>query len=346
MGDIESQLREVVGRATGRDAQTAEVQKLKGDASNRSYFRVRENGQSHIVMVMPLGSTKSEEATKGEPPAELPFVNVHRYLSKLGVRIPQIRRYEPERGLMVLEDLGDELFENAQARGDAAREQWYGAAVDALARLRVRADREHDASCLAFGRAFDADLYEWELHHFRAYGLEARQGLTISGAELRRLGELFRALAEQLDREPRGFTHRDYQSRNLMVVAGELVVIDFQDALQGPRQYDLVALLRDSYVQLDRPFVEKMLHRYIAAFAREGGEELEPAAFIATFDRLTVQRKLKDAGRFIFIDLVKKNPGFLPYVVPSLGYVREAFERVPELAELRGLLAKHVPELR
>jgi aminoglycoside/choline kinase family phosphotransferase len=345
MADIEILLRDVVNRATGRSTSGAEIIKLKGDASNRSYFRVRENGQTHVVMVMPL-EPKSEEVTKGEAPKELPFVNVHRYLNKLGVRVPEIRRFEPERGLMVLEDLGDELFEHAQARGPSEREHWYGHAVDTLAALRARADKERDAGCLAFGRAFDADLYEWELHHFRAYGLEVRQGLTMSGAELRRMGELFRGLAETLDKEPRGFTHRDYQSRNLMVVDKKLVVIDFQDALQGPRQYDLVALLRDSYVQLDRPFIEKMLNRYIESYHKEGGEKLDAKQFIATFDRLTVQRKLKDAGRFIFIDVVKKNPGFLPYVTPSLGYVREAFERVPELAELRTLLAKHVPELR
>jgi aminoglycoside/choline kinase family phosphotransferase len=343
--NIENQLREVVARATGRDAASARVLKLKGDASNRSYYRVQEPQQSHVVMVMPL-EVKSEEVTKGEPPKELPFVNVHRYLHQLGIRVPVIRRFEPERGLMVLEDLGDELFENAQARGPAERETWYGRAVETLARLRARADNARDPECLAFGRAFDADLYEWELHHFRAYGLEARQGLTSSGPELRRMGELFRQLAEQLDAEPRGFTHRDYQSRNLMVVDGQLVIIDFQDALQGPRQYDLVALLRDSYVQLDRPFIEKMLHRYIEIYQKESGQTLDAKAFIATFDRLTIQRKLKDAGRFIFIDLVKKNPGFLPYVVPSLGYVRDAFERVPDLAELRGLLSKHVPELR
>lgn len=346
MADIELQLREVVGRATGRPAHAAKVIKLKGDASNRSYYRVVEDAQSHVVMVMPPDSTRSEEATKGEAPKELPFLNVHRYLGKLGVRVPEIRRYEPERGLMVLEDLGDVLFEHAQARNGAEREAWYGRAVETLARLRARAEQQQDASCLAFGRAFDADLYEWELNHFRAYGLEVRQGLTLSGAELAKLTQLFRKLAEQLDAEPKGFTHRDYQSRNLMVVNAELVVIDFQDALQGPRQYDLVALLRDSYVQLERPFIEQMLKRYIATYQSESGQKLEEQQFMATFDRLTVQRKLKDAGRFIFIDVVKKNPGFLPYVVPSLGYVRDAFERVPELAELRTLLARHVPELK
>src|SRR4051812_44712579 len=143
MSDIDSQLKGVVGRATGRDAGAAQIQKLKGDASNRSYFRVREGGASHIVMVMPLDA-KSEEATKGEPPKELPFINVHKYLLGLGVRAPETRRYEPTAGLMVLEDLGDELFEHAQAKDDAAREHWYGLAVDALASLRARADKNRD----------------------------------------------------------------------------------------------------------------------------------------------------------------------------------------------------------
>ena len=93
----------------------------------------------------------------------------------------------------------------------------------------------------------------WELHHFREWGLEAWSGKKPSASERARARRAPSAgIAEQLAAAPRGFTHRDYQSRNLMVKDGELVVIDFQDALQGPRQYDLVALLRDSYVELDR----------------------------------------------------------------------------------------------
>ncbi len=246
---------------------------------------------------------------------------------------------------MLLEDLGDVTFEAALLSSPAAREALYGRAVELLAALRARAEREKDLSCLAFTRAFDVELYNWELHHFREWGLEARAGLAPTAAERARLDELFLAIAQTLDAEPKGFTHRDYQSRNLMVKGADLVVIDFQDALLGPRQYDLVALLRDSYVQLDRPFIEAMLARYLDAFERAGGERLDRARFVQGFDLLTLQRKLKDAGRFVFIDRVKKNPGFLPYVAPSLAYVRAAFERVPEQAELRNLLARHVPEL-
>src|SRR2546427_2781918 len=75
-----------------------------------------------------------------------------------------------------------------------------------------------------------------------------------------------------------------------MVLAnGEQVVIDFQDALQGPRQYDLVALLRDSYVELDRPLIDAMLARYLKAFEAEGGQPLEASDFVGFFDLLTVR---------------------------------------------------------
>ena len=342
---LENTLREFVGNAIRADGQNLPVKKLKGDASNRSYYRVG-NFPSWVVMVMPTDGVKSEEKTKGEAPTELPFVNVQRYLKNLGVRVPAILKYEPAQGLMILEDLGDVTFEKAQSQSAEAREKYYGRAIDLLAQMRAKAEQTRDDGCLAFTRAFDTELYDWELHHFREYGLEARYGVTPTEAERARLNELFLGLAKQLDAEPKGLTHRDYQSRNLMVKSDELVVIDFQDALQGPRQYDLVALLRDSYVELDRPFIEKMLDRYRQSFAAAGGPQLDRARFIEVFDLLTIQRKLKDSGRFEFIDRMKKNPDFLPYVQPSLGYVRAAFERVPAMNELRELIAKYVPELR
>jgi hypothetical protein len=343
--DIEAALRAQVGQATGRPVPQAPIKKLKGDASNRSYYRVGQPPESWVVMVMPLDATKkSEEATKGEPPKELPFVNVHRYLEKIGIRVPRILRYDEPAGMMVLEDLSDNTFE-AALEGGKHNEALYTRAVELLAQLRARAERTVDPDCLAFTRAFDEDLYDWELHHFREWGLEAWSGKKPTDAERAELDSTFREIARTLAAAPRGFTHRDYQSRNIMVKEGELVVIDFQDALQGPRQYDLVALLRDSYVELDRQFVDTMLDRYIAAFHAAGGERIEPGPFKEFFDLLTIQRKLKDAGRFEFINRVKGNPGFLVSIPASLRYVKAAFARRPELRKLQDLIARYVPEL-
>ncbi len=342
--DLTSQLRHQVEQATGSTIPDAPVLKLKGDASNRSYYRVGVPPHSNVVMVMPGGASSiSEEATKGDKPDELPFVNVHRYLKSLGIRVPEILRFDEPAGVMVLEDLSDLTFEKALETGD--KRALYRQAVELLAHLRARAERDANASCIAFTRAFDADLYEWEFHHFREFGLEAWSGRKPSSDERVELDSIFRQLSTQLAAAPRGFTHRDYQSRNLMVKDGELVVIDFQDALQGPRQYDLVALLRASYVELVSDFVDEMLEVYIDAFRRETKEQIDPRPFKSFFHLLTVQRKLKDAGRFEYIHRVKNNSSFLVSIPASLRYVKAAFDRQPELNRLRKIVSAYVPEL-
>jgi len=354
-------VREAVARATGRgDRSRAPVRRLAGHASLRSYWRVGERPASapggtgggvsrqpsHVVMVMPPDAGP-EEVTKGGPPAVDPFVDVQRFLRGLGARVPEILAFYPdgaEGGLMVLEDLGDETLESRLLAGDAP-EPIYRTAVDRLARLRAAADRS-SSRCVAHERAFDRYLYRWELDHFREWLLEAWKGARLSSAEREVVDGEFDRIARLLDAEPRGFTHRDYQSRNIMVLpGGEQAMIDFQDALLGPRQYDLVALLRDSYVELPGDLVDRMIGRYLDRLASEGGPRLEAEPFRAVFDLLTVQRKLKDAGRFVYIDRVKGNPDFLRSIPASLRCVREAFARLPDLRQLREVLARHVPEL-
>ncbi len=348
----EARVREALLRFAGKEVAGGEVQGLGGHASLRTYWRARGARPSLMVMVMPPGA-KPEEATQGGPPSEEPFVNVQRYLASLGVRVPEIRAFFPPEDalagvpgvVMVLEDLGDDMLETRLLAGDD-RERLYEAAIDQLARLRAAAEARPDPACLAFTRRFDRALYRWELDHFREWLLEAWKGAKLTAAEQAVVDRDFDRIAAALAAELVGFTHRDYQSRNLMVLpGGEQAVIDFQDALLGPRQYDLVALLRDSYVELPPDLVERMLRRWLERFEEAGGARLEYEPFRAVFDLLTVQRKLKDAGRFVFIDRVKQNPGFLVSIPASLRYVKEAFGRRPDLAELQAVLGRHVPEL-
>ena len=342
--DTETRVRGAVARLTGRPAEGLPVRRLAGHASMRSYWRVGEPSRSFVVMVLP-DDRRPEEATSGGPPAADPFVDVQRYLRGIGVRVPAILAFFEPDGLMVLEDLGDEMLETRLAAGAPAG-PLYEAAVDQLARMRAAAERSPDPTCVAFRRRFERDLYRWELDHFREWLLEAWKGRTLSSAEREVVDRAFDEVSAALAAEPVGLTHRDYQSRNLMVLpTGEQAVIDFQDALLGPRQYDLVALLRDSYVELPADLVDGMIRRYLERLAAEGGPRLDYAPFRETFDLLTVQRKLKDAGRFVFIDRVKGNPGFLPSIPASLRYVRDALGRRPDLGRLREVLARHVPEL-
>jgi hypothetical protein len=295
---------------------------------------------------MELGdnATKSDEIVKGAAPTELPFINVQRYLAAAGVAVPEVFRLDTEHGLVYLEDLGDVTFESRVAgAGDDVRRRYYQAAIDQLVAMQRYAAAHPDPGCVAFSRGFDFDLLHWELEHFREYGLEA-QGHQPTPAERDELDRQFRAIATELAEAPRGFVHRDYQSRNLMVQdAGggfRLRVIDFQDALLGTAAYDLVGLLRDSYVALSPSLLDEL----VAYHARRADVPFEP--FSALFDLQTVQRKLKDAGRFVFIDRVKKNPSFLVHIPSSLSYVARALERLPRLASLRQILARYLPQFR
>jgi aminoglycoside/choline kinase family phosphotransferase len=193
-------------------------------------------------------------------------------------------------------------------------------------------------------RAFDEDLLLWEIHHFREWGLEA-QGVTLAADDRARFDALAERLARRIASWPRAFVHRDYQSRNLMVRKGSperpqtgpapgLAWIDFQDALLGPRVYDLVALLNDSYQVFDRPFVEARLAEYADT---HGLAAPDRAALAREFDLVTVQRKLKDAGRFVFIDRVKHNPRFLEFVEPTIAKVRASLARLSDDDDMRAL---------
>src|ERR687891_2810656 len=144
--DLDARLRAQVARATGRSVLDAPVKRLKQDASNRSYFRVGAPPESWVLMVMPPAvSRKSEEVQKGAPPSELPFLNVHRYLERIGVRVPHVLHYDEPAGMMVLEDLGDLTLENALRI--RSPETLYARAIDLLARLRFQAERHPDPSC-------------------------------------------------------------------------------------------------------------------------------------------------------------------------------------------------------
>jgi aminoglycoside/choline kinase family phosphotransferase len=324
-----------------------EFQLLHGDASYRRYVRIGgfSGGGTLVAMLMtPEQARFSEEAMAGPPPEELPFINIQRYLKRLGLPVPEIVGQDTERAVLFLEDLGDTTLARAIAEcGPEQLRGYYRQAVELLVEMQLRCIRQPSPDCLAYRRAFAHDLLLWELHHFREYLLEAGRDIVLDGGERAELDRIFERLAGEIAAWPRLFVHRDFQSRNLMLTPRGYVLIDFQDALLGPQVYDLVALLRDSYVQLAPELVEELLD-YYAGLCRSRGLECPPQ-LTEKFLLMSLQRKLKDAGRFVFIEKVKHNPSFLPFIPASLGYVRAALDRLPQLDNLRRLLARHLPEL-
>lgn len=325
------------------------LETMPGGASTRRYFRLTFAAPaknfpaltSAVAMFVPDG-LKPEEIDNGNKGTRWPFLEVHELLQERGVDVPAVLGEDPDRGWLLLEDLGERTLAQVLQEAPGKKNALYKQAVADLAFAQHHLASLPESS-IVNQRSFDEALLYWEIDHFREWGLEAR-GINLAADDAALFEGIARRLAARVAAFPRTFVHRDYQSRNLMVrtIDGQdtLVWIDFQDALLGPRVYDLVALLGDSYQEFDRNFVEARIAEFGTAL---GLSEKQKHELMLEFDLCTVQRKLKDAGRFVFIDRVKKNPSFLRFVTPTIGKVRASLERLlldEDMRNLHALLAR------
>ncbi len=313
---------------------TAVLENLGGHASLRIYWRIQSpsifrGDDSLIAMVLPLeGALGSDEgASQSDPtPVELPFVSVQKYLKTIGIRVPEIVFIDMNLGVLLLEDLGTTMFENRVLDEPDAVEDLYKEAIDFLVDFQNKSMADKTKSCLCWSKSFDKTLLEWELEHYIEWGVDAiKEGDFFEGIR-NDIKERFSKLAEDLCALPQALVFRDYQSRNIMWKKDEWVAIDFQDALQGPYIYDLVALLRDSYIELDPEMVRRLVDYYAD---QKLPWTLSKEEIHVAFDMQSLQRKLKDTGRFVYIDKVKGNDSFLQYYDPSLAYVKNALKNLP-----------------
>jgi hypothetical protein len=307
------------------------VQTLAGDASTRRYFRIVAGERPSVLALHP------------EPFVfeEMPFVVVRGLLAGYGLPVPRILEHDSARGIIVLEDLGDLTLQELLRRGSGpALEELYREALEQLARLQAAA-RSGPQHAPCFQVAFDLEKLSWELHYFEKHFLEGHRGRELTVEDRATLAEAFHRLAAEIASWPRVLCHRDFHSRNLMHHHGTLYWIDFQDARMGPASYDLVSLLRDSYVDLSEEFVAERAEEFRL---RALPGEARPA-FLRRFDLMSVQRNLKALGTFGYVAAVRANPVYLPYIPRTLAHARRNLLRHPELDGLRRVLARHVEEL-
>ena len=319
---------------SGLAAVKPRVVPLTGDASDRRYFRILLPDTPSIVLAL---NSAPFDVTK------LPFVNVATLMAKMPVPIPAVLGHADDLGLLALQDLGDvtlqaHLGASSRAEHAALSRQ----AVALIATLQRRGAELASPEYLPYGISFDVEKLTWELDFFTKHFLEAYRGVTLADDQRAALRAEFAVIVRELAAEPAVLCHRDYHSRNLMLHEGQLYIIDFQDARMGPDTYDLVSLLRDSYVDLPEQTVEELIAYFLALKGVPGPDP----AFRRRFDVMALQRNLKALGTFGYQTTARRNPVYIQYIPRTLRYVRNNLDHQPRFARLRELLATHVEEFR
>lgn len=296
------------------------------DADFRRYFRaVFADGGSVICMDAP--PDKMDTA---------PYVRVQQLFSMLNV--PQILAYDAAQGFMVLNDLGDVQYLKAMQLENTpeAHKALLLEAIDELVVLQ-RASRPDVLP--EYGR----DILLREANLFIDWFAAKELGKTPNFAQKKLWQQGLDALLPVIEEQPKVFVHRDFIVRNLMLTRGRPAVLDFQDALYGPISYDLVALLRDAFIEWDEEFTLDLVIRYWEK-ARAAGLPVpaEFDVFYRWYEFMGVQRHLKVAGIFARLWHRDGKDKYRPEIPRFLNYLRRTTRRYSELAPLYALLLEWV----
>jgi aminoglycoside/choline kinase family phosphotransferase len=304
----------------------ARLEPASSDASFRRYFRAFADEVTYVVMDAPPGKEDVR-----------PYLKVSGLLASVGAHVPRVHETDAERGLLLLEDLGTTQYLERLQAGDSGR--LYADALTTLVNMQVRG-----AALSLELPPYDEPALARELALMPEWFLRRHLRLTLDAADEELLAASFAFLIREALAQPAVFVHRDYHSRNLMVVAARNPgVLDFQDAVRGPVGYDLVSLLKDCYIGWPRERVVQWVAGYRAQLSAQGG----PAAgseteFLRWFDLVGVQRHLKVLGIFCRLWYRDGKPGYLPDLPRTFDYVRDACARYAELAPLARFLTARV----
>ncbi len=328
---------EIVSWIEAKDKAIKRVERIPGDASTRRYYRIHTADRAFILM--------KAESFSGEG-MSWPFLMVQKHLEASGIDVPQVFDVDADRGFVLLEDLGDvTLLRRLQEVSSSDVERsLYENVLNALVDLHIRAAPEGSTAKLdAFKLRFDHEKLFWEMNFTIEHFYEKYLARTFTPADKKVMQEGLSDICWILDKQPTVFTHRDFHSRNVMVLpkdgGGErFSMIDFQDARMGPAQYDLASLLRDSYYQLEESQIDLLLDYYLARWSALSGQPVDRAEFRKVFDLMSVQRNFKAIGSFASFLNRRGNPGYLKYIGNTFENIRRTLLKYPEYSRLRELL--------
>lgn len=279
---------------------------VAGDASNRRYFRLHLPGASYIVVDAPPATEKNAA-----------FLAVRELLAGAGVQVPELFAADLERGYLLLQDLGDSLL--LPALDPDSVDGYYGHACAVLRRIAAL-----DANTLDLPD-YDRDLLSEEFSRFQLWFVEALLGCALEAEEQQMLKDLCRKLLDSAVEQPQVLVHRDFHSRNLMLLPdGGLGVIDFQDAVCGPITYDLVSLLRDCYIRWPADRVQGWALAHRDSLQSAGLlADTDDGQFLRWLDWMGLQRHIKVLGTFSRLYLRDGKAAYLEDLPLVIDYVRD-----------------------
>ena len=291
------------------------------DASFRRYFRITFPGQTLIAMDAP---PQQEDCR--------PFLHAASVFARASIHVPDIIAQDLDQGFLLLSDLGTTTYLQALTTAPENADPLYLDAIDALIKIQCTSQKN-------IFPEYDRILLSRELALFPNWYVAHHLHITLTNDQKNTLTTAFDQILNNTLAQPQVFVHRDYHSRNLMVVSPNPGIIDFQDAVLGPITYDLVSLLKDAYIQWEEAQILDWIIRYWEKARRAGlPVTTDFSVFYRDFEWMGVQRHLKVLGIFARLCYRDNKPTYLQDMPAVMRYLQKTCERYHELHPLKQIL--------
>ncbi len=301
---------------------------LCGDASFRRYFRIKTGANGSFIA---MDAPPDKESI-------LAFVHIARSWHAEDLHMPEVFAESEEKGFLLLSDFGDLLYLTAIKTSDAPHEtadRLYQQAFTSLLKI------QRSASPKGYPLPkYDRPTLLQEMRLFTEWLLPKTLNIELTKQESTDLERCFKQLVDSAMMQPQHPVHRDYHSRNLMVIGGvdEPAILDFQDAVIGPVTYDLVSLLRDCYIAWPEDEVERWVRIYYDLSKEARLHDASWRSFQRWFDLMGIQRHLKAAGIFSRLMVRDGKPGYLADIPQTLRYLLQVSSHYKDMKVLHDLL--------
>lgn len=304
------------------------IYQLAGDASARKYYRIIQGEKTWILMFW-------------EPfvEATYPFLSVQKHFKLAGVNVPTIVAVGADLGALLLDDLGDLTLERkyTENTNEEFSKIFYTKSVDEIIKIHDQATALKNKTC-AKEIQFDTAKFLWEMNYAKEHLIQGILKYDLDEKKAAQLNQVFTSFCERLHQEPKVICHRDYHSRNLMIRRDQVYVIDFQDARLGPVQYDLVSLLKDSYVDLSDSYADSLMKYYFENSQLTKRKNFSHEQFQVMFELQSVQRCFKACGSFASFMNMRQDRRYLKYLPLTLKKVARSLSHFPEYNLLLDIL--------
>ncbi|MDT0603149.1 aminoglycoside phosphotransferase family protein [Thalassotalea castellviae] len=295
---------------------------MNGDAGFRRYFRFQKDEQSFIAVDSPVDKCNNSA-----------FLSVQKQLTQVGVKVPEVLACDEQQGFMCLSDLGNCELSTVLTLDNMAIH--YQQAILLLPKIASIPQQNLPV--------YDKAFVQLELDIFSKWLLHKHLDIQLTHEQEIQLQTCFDFLISNALEQPQVVMHRDFHSRNLMLVDNELAVIDFQDAVIGPITYDVVSLLRDCYVKWPREQIMPLLDYFVGRMSSQFSlQHINAQQWQQWFDLMGLQRHIKASGIFARLYHRDDKPSYLSDIPLTLSYIVDISAQYPECYFLESLVTNTV----